>query len=310
MQKRRFSFADITRLTRSEGAAIALAEKLRWGASVACHRCESKDVARLADRPGRYRCRACHRQFSIRTGTPMEQSKLPVSIWMRALWLIVSSSKGISSLKLGEMLGIQQKSAWFLAHRVREMMAWLVRRPIAGTIVELDEVYAGAPPRQKAGGGPSGAPSGRGPRRPLVLTAAVRGGEARMKVIGSHSRAEIEPATREMVAEAETFATDALPAYGFLGRDRRTVKHSAKEFARTDPDGLSVHVNTVEGIHGELRRMVVGVHHWISSKHLQRYLDDLSFRRSLRELDARAKMRIVLTGRGRLHYADLVGIPF
>lgn len=84
----------------------------------------------------------------------------------------------------------------------------------------------------------------------------------------------------------------------------------AEQVARTDPDGISVHVNTVEGIHGELRRMVVGVHHWISEKHLQRYLDDLSFRRSLRALDAWAKMRIALTGRGRLHYADLVGIPF
>jgi hypothetical protein len=90
----------------------------------------------------------------------MESSRLPISIWLRALWLIISSSKGISSLKLAEILGIQQRSAWFLAHRVRTMMAWVVCEPISGDVVELDEVYAGAPPRQKAGGGPTGVPSG------------------------------------------------------------------------------------------------------------------------------------------------------
>ena len=122
-------------------------------------------------RPGR--CRACGRQFSIRTGTPMEHSRLLVATWLRAMWLILSS-KGISSLKLSEMPGVQQKTAWFLAHRVQAMMAWVVRTPISGEVVEMDEVYAGAPPRQKAGGGPTGVKSGRGPRRPLMLTAAGR----------------------------------------------------------------------------------------------------------------------------------------
>lgn len=78
----------------------------------------------------------------------MEHSRLPVSVWMRALWLIMSSSKGISSLKLSEMLGIHQRSDWFLGHRVRTMMGWLVSTPIEGEVVELDEAYAGAPPRQ------------------------------------------------------------------------------------------------------------------------------------------------------------------
>ena len=237
----------------------------------------------------------------------MESSRLPISVWMRGLWLIMSSSKGISSLKLAEMLGIHQRSAWFLGHRVRAMMAWLTSAPIEGEVVELDEAYAGAPPRQKAGGGPTGVPSGRGPRRPLVLTAAARGGEVRLRVIGSHSRAEIEPATDTMVRHADTFATDALPAYGFLGASRRSVKHSAKEFARTDPDGFVAHVNTAESAHADLRRMVLGVHHWISPKHLQRYLDDLGFRRSLRDADVLSRMRAALVAPGRLLYGELVG---
>jgi transposase-like protein len=138
MSKSRFTFAEISRLTQTEDEAIAFAERRRWGGEVTCHRSASTDVARLGARPGRYRCRGCARQFSIRTGTPMESSRLPVSTWLRALWLLMSSSKEISSLRLGEMLGIQQKSAWLLAHRVRLMMAWVVRTPISGEVVELD----------------------------------------------------------------------------------------------------------------------------------------------------------------------------
>ena len=306
MPRLKFTFAEIGRLTQTEDDAIAFAEVLRWGNVIACHRCASPDIARLGGRPGRYRCHACARQFSIRTGTPMESSRLPVAIWLRGLWLIMSSSKGISSLRLADMLGIQQRSAWFLAHRVRTMMAWVVREPIVGDVVELDEVYAGAPPRQKAGGGPTGVKFGRGPHRPLVLTAAVRGGEARFRVIQSHGKADIGPAVGQMVQSAGTFMTDTLPAYSVVGADRRSVKHSDKEFARTDPDGTAVHVNTAESCHADLRRMVLGVHHWISRKHLDRYLEDLAFRRSLRKLDIVARLRAALGSPGRLSYRDLV----
>lgn len=251
MPKPRFPFSEIVRLTETEEKAIAFTEDLRWRGDIACHRCGSVSISRLANRPGRYRCRGCRKQFSVRTGTPMESSRLPVSVWLRGLWLILSSSKGISSLKLGEMLGIQQRSAWFLAHRVRAMMSWAVRAPISGETVELDEVYAGAPPRQRAGGGPSGVKAGRGPRRPLVLTAAARGGEARFKVIASHSRAEISTATGAIIRSANTVMTDALPAYAFLGKAHRFVTHSAKEFVRRDPTGPPVHVNTTESCHAD-----------------------------------------------------------
>jgi hypothetical protein len=181
-----------------------------------------------------------------------------------------------------------------------------VRGPISGEVVELDEVYAGSPPRRKAGGGPTGAKSGRGPRRPLVLTAAVRGGEARFQVIASHGKGDIGLAASAMVHAAGTFMTDTLPAYSVLGDDRRSVKHSVKEFARIDPDGTSVHVNTAESCHADLRRMVLGVHHWISRKHLDRYLGDLAFRRSLRDSDLLARLGAALTSPGRLFYHDLV----
>jgi len=306
MPKFRFTFADITRLTLTEADAITFAGQLRWAGEITCHRCASSNVARLGGRPGRYRCRACTRQFSVRTGKPMESSRLPVSTWLRALWLIMSSSKGISSLRLADMLRIQQRSAWFLSHRVREMMAWVVRAPISGDVVEFDEVYARAKPRKKSGGGATGVKSGRGPRRPPVLTAVVRGGEARFRVIASHGKGDIGPAAGAMMQAAGTFMTDALPAYSVLGPDRRSVTHSEKEFARTDPDGTSIHVNTAESCHADRRRMLLGIHHWISRKHLDRYLGDLAFRRSHRESGVPARLGAALRSRGRLVYRDLV----
>lgn len=100
--------------------------------------------------------------------------------------------------------------------------------------------------------------------------------------------------------------TDTLPAYSVLGADRRSGKHSDKEFVRTDPDGTPIHMDTAESCHADLRRMVLGVHHWISRKHLDRYLEDLAFRRSLRKLDIAARLRAALASPGRLFYRDLI----
>jgi len=141
-----------------------------------------------------------------------------------------------------------------------------------------------------------------------MLTAAIRGGEARFQAIGSHSRADISSAAGTMIQSADTFMTDALPAYRFLGTARRSVKHSAKEFVRNEPDGVQVHVNTAERCHADLRRMVLGVHHWISRKHLDLYLRDLAFRRSKRSEDILDKLREAVSATSRVFYSDLVGI--
>lgn len=89
--KSRFTFAEVSHLTSTEADAIAFAEQLRWRGKITCRQCASTDVARLGGRPGRYRCRACARQFSIRTGTPMECSRLPIATWLRALWLVIAA---------------------------------------------------------------------------------------------------------------------------------------------------------------------------------------------------------------------------
>ena len=160
-----------------------------------------------------------------------------------------------------------------------------------GGVVELDEVYAGAPPRPQnrpAGAPPpvSNAPVGRGTTRPLVLTMVERGGPAIMKRIGTHSGEAIEDAARPHLDPTATLATDGLAAYGQVaaaaGHPHLVVIHSTGEFVAHDPDGLGppAHTTTAESLHNDLRRSVMGVWHWISERHLDRYLSEITWRRN------------------------------
>lgn len=181
-------------------------------------------------------------------------------------------------------------------------------------LVEIDETYAGAPPRKPAAGNNPAVPSptGRGSRRPLVLAAAERGGRVRAATIAGHSRAEIGAAVDAWVQPGSTVFTDALPAYRHLGAEHQhlAVTHSAREFARTDPvSGLRVHVNTVESWNSMLQRAVVGVFHWISRKHPDRYVTEATSRWNRRGQDGFARLRHMISlGAGRvLPFRHLVG---
>lgn len=174
------TFAEIEEVARDPSKCRALVEALRFPHGLVCPFCATHEAHRAfvrhRTRPGLFTCGACRRQFSLTSGTAMHRTKLPLSQWLRAIWLIAASSKGISARKLSEMLGITYKVAWHLGHRIRSMMAG--GDIVLAGVVEMNEIYAGASPRKKHGGGPTGVKPGRGPRRPLVLTIAERGGRA------------------------------------------------------------------------------------------------------------------------------------
>lgn len=229
------SFAAIERLAQVEVACLALFESIRFPRGLACPACEAREdagagFARHRSQLGLYTCGACRRQFSITSGTAMHRTRLPLGQGLRAIWLISASSKGISARKLGEMLGLTHKVAWHLCHRIRSMMT--NRQISLDGVVEMDEIYAGAPRRMKQGGGPSGVPTGRGPRRPLVLTMVERGGRVVLERIASHSTAAITRASSGTISLSATIITDALPAYrGTAGaREHLVVVHSAGQF--------------------------------------------------------------------------------
>lgn len=220
-------------------------------------------------------------------------------------------------MKLGEMLDVSYKTAWFLGHRIREMMQ--ERDPLLSGLVEIDETYAGAPPRKKSKtdqgdddehGGGSGK-AGRGTARPLLLVAVERHGPVATKTIPTHSKAAVKAALDGMLSERAAAITDGLPAYAWLGEERwhPTVTHSRGEYVRIDASsGIPIHVNRVESFNSFLGRAIWGVFHSVSPKHLGRYASECAFRWNRKADVCLVRMaEIIRAGIGRsLSFDELV----
>ena len=299
-----------------EDAARAWFERSRWPLGPECYHCGAIGQAAYMPKTKFWHCKECKKQFSVTAGTPMHRTHLPLLTWAHAIYLIVSSSKGISAVKLGEMLGISYPSAWHLGHRVRTMMA--EANPILSGVVEIDEMYAGAPPRKRAKSSRDHDdqelknPQGRGTKRPVVLVAAKRGGDVVAKVIPTHGKEAIASALANVIDRTATVMTDGLPAYKHIGKTQPhlAVNHSAREYARTDAaTGNRVHVNRVESFNGFMRRAVTGVFHSISVKHLGRYTGEATFRWNRKADSCLDRMaRMIRNGEGRLlTYVFLTG---
>jgi transposase-like protein len=306
----------------SEEACRDFLEQARWPQGPVCPACGAVGRAsRISTRGHRLSCTACKTQFSVTAGTHMHKTRLPLTMWLEAMFLLACSSKGMSSMKLSEWLGIQYRTAWHLAHRIRAMMA--ENDPVLRGVVEIDEIYGGGPPRKRNTGDDdpedpppptSRGPTGRGTKRPLVLVAAERGGKVVAKRIASHSKEAIDDGLTGLLDGEAAAVTDALLAYKHLGRERPhlTVTHSRREFARTDVEtGLRVHVSTAEGFNSMFRRAVVGVYHYVSGKHVDRYAVESTFRWNRRDLGPLARLTsLVANGAGRvLPYRALIAEP-
>ena len=273
----------------NERAAFRHLERLLWADGVVCPHCGTVDGAgRLKgvkgkngkERLGLWKCyeAKCRKQFTVRVGTVFESAHIPLHKCLQAVHLIASSKKGISSHQLHRILEIQYKSAWFLAHRIREAMRDGKLSPMGGSgkTVEMDETYIGRLAGQPAKKGPA--------TKNVVLTLVERGGIARSFHIDSTSIAQIVPIVRENVRRESIVMTDEAPVYRALGKEylsHDAVNHGAKEYVRYAGDDV-ITTNTVEGFYSIFKRGMKGVYQHCSEKHLHRYLAEFDFRYSNR----------------------------
>lgn len=268
-----------------EKAAFAHLEASLWNDGVICPHCGSVDSARrlhgVKDKKGRVRnglwkcyAKECRKQFTARVGTVFESAHIPLPKMLQAVYLMTASKKGISSHQLHRTLEITYKSAWFLAHRIREAMRDGTLAPMggAGGIVEVDETYIGKQ---------AGHAKGRGAaHKNIVLTLVERGGRARSHHITSFGVAEVVPIVRSNVRRESRLMSDEARQYVNVGQefaDHGSVNHSTYEWGRGD-----VHTNTVEGYYSIFKRGMKGVYQHCSEKHLHRYLAEFDFRYSNR----------------------------
>ena len=217
----------------------------------------------------------------------MERSHIPLPKWVLAFHLMAASKKGVSAHQLHRMLKITYKSAWFMAHRIREAMADPSAPPIggAGKVIEADETYFGKQESPTPSPARQGRPYLKGGRhgpagKRAVVALVERGGPVRVIHMPRVTAHNVRDALVRNADRASRLHTDESSLYPRVGDEfaaHETVKHSAGEYARGD-----VHTNTVEGFFGILKRGMKGTYHHCGEQHLQRYLDEFAFRYSHR----------------------------
>jgi transposase-like protein len=241
-------------------------------------------------RPGLYQCNECREQFTVTVKTVFERSKIPLTKWLAALFLLTASKKGVSAHQVHRSLGISYKSAWFMMHRLREALRNGGLAPMGGEgeIVEIDETVIG-----KMEGAPKHTYQGYGQQwRNVVMTLVTRGGNARSFHIAGTTSGTVLPIIRANL-QAETFVmTDEASWYRSLGDTfigHEAVNHTAKEYVRRDfswhtgqMQTLKITTNTVEGYFSIFKRGMKGVYQHCKEKHLHRYLAEFDFRYNTR----------------------------
>ncbi|MGQ0741102.1 MAG: IS1595 family transposase [Alphaproteobacteria bacterium] len=254
-------------------------EAIRWPDGPVCPHCGTVNQATLlkgkSHRAGMFKCNSCREPFSVTVGTVMERSHIPLNKWVLGFHLMASSKKGISAHQLHRTLGVTYKTAWFMAHRIREAMTPSSTAPLGGEgqTVEADEAYIGRKPGMKKAKGTG--------HKQVVFALVEREGEARAFHVPSITASTLRTVLENHVSRKAQFRTDEAPIYTHIGwnfASYETVKHQSGEYVRGD-----AHTNTVEGFFSILKRGVYGVYQHVSEQHLNRYLSEFSFRYSNRE---------------------------
>lgn len=299
-----------------ERAAVEFMEDMRWGDEPACPRCGDVDVYKMTkrgsdERNERYlwRCRGCGRQYTVRIGTVMEESPIPLRHWCFAFWQACAGKKGVSALQIKRQTGLTYKSALFMMHRIRLAMADSGTGPLSGD-VEVDETYVGGKPRRPAKASKEDAAlTGRkhrmGPapdfkdRKTPVMALIQRDGEARAYVPTDVTGGNLKDAIRESVDRSARIHTDERRGYEGIGDEfeggHHTVKHSDREYGRWD-DGIHVTINEAESFFALIKRAIVGTFHNVSRKHLHRYVSEAEFKWNTRKLDDGARIHAAIRG--------------
>lgn len=282
-------------------------EQQRWDGSPACPHCGSENIRRFATNNRIFKCRekGCRQKFSVTVGTIYENSKLPLTKWFLATYILSVHSKGISSLQLANWLGITQKSAWHLNHRIRQMLGNSAPELLNG-ICEVDETYIGGKESNKHLNKRS-ANKFRNDNKTMVLGAIERGGKVKTKVIPKTNIENITEGVQQFIAKDSIMVSDEHHAYNRVKHlyEHKTVNHGRKEYVRQDV--ILVHTNNIEGYWNILKKQINGIHHYVSPKHLQRYCDESAFRFNSRAvLQDERFANAVSNCEGRLQYKELI----
>lgn len=266
-------------------AAREYLEAQRWGKSPICPHCggyhKIKSLKGKAHRAGLYQCGDCRQQFTVTVGTVFERSKVPLNKWLLATHLLTASKKGMSAHQIHRMIGVTYKTAWFMAHRIREAMKDETPEPMGGPggAVQADETYFGTKDAYRG----KSWPEKKGHSKKMSVVSLVSEGKARTFHVDRANAPTVREILVRNVDRASELHTDESRLYTKVGDEfkvHKTVNHSSGQYVRKD----GMNTNQVENYFSVFKRGMKGVYQHCSEKHLQRYIDEFDFRYNARDL--------------------------
>ncbi len=290
---------------------VEFVRDLHWPDGVVCPKCDSKDVTELTTRQ-LWQCKKCQKQFSVKVGTIFEASGLPLSKWLTAMWLIANAKNGISSYEIHRSIGVTQKTAWFMLHRIREAMRNGSIVKLSG-VVEADETWVGGLDKNRHANKRYNSMFIHGNKgdadKTIVAGVLQRGGGVRTRVVTGTKAKDLGPVLKENIEPGSTLYTDEWQAYRQFGKKRGgpfehdSVNH-AGEYVRGN-----VHTNNIECFWSLFKRCVKGTYIHVAPFHIERYLDEEGMRYEYRKGNDKARFEQVASrvfGR-RLTWNELTG---
>ncbi len=298
------SLIEVARMFDTEEKAEAWFVEARWPDGIKCVHCHSDNIyVRENRKPMPYRCRSCKKYFSVRSKSVLQSSKLPLSKWGLAIYIYNTNLNGYSSMHLYRELEVQQKTAWFLLHRIRETVD--MDLPKFDGEVEVDETFIGGKRKNKPLKQRKDA-KGRGPvdMIPVVGVKDRQTNRVKARVVNDREKVTLQGFVTGNTTDRASVYTDEAPSYEGLPRLHKSVKHKAYEYVKEQV----VHTNGIESFWSQLKNGQTTYRHF-GRKHLHRYVKEFAGRHNFRPLDTRDQMTATVVnsvGR-RLRWLDLIG---
>lgn len=307
MSKSTISTFQLFALFPDEASARTYLEARIWPDGVKCPDCHGGRITARPARVGFYHCASCNFDFTVRTNTIFERSKVPLHKWLYSMYLLMTARKGISSMQLAKEIGVTQKTAWFILGRLREACSAPDNIDKLRGIIEIDETFVGGKEKNKHEHKKLKAGRGSVGKTP-VLGMRERGGRTRAMVVTSTDAGTIQNEIHGKVEAGSQLYTDEFGAYTDLDGlffSHATCNHSAGEWVKG-----TAHTNSIESVWAVLKRGLHGVYHHASPKHLHRYVDEFAFRLNEGDVKRHTLRRLesfvdAIVGK-RLTYASLI----